>query len=328
MREAKHQLLRDAPAIVRKRVGVVGCGRWGSKHLKALQRIAEDASIDSIVACDLDVAALERARSMGFEVHDDPETLVDLFQLNAVIIATPNDSHFDLGKRFLLKGVDVFLEKPLATTFGHASSLVSIAIQEGRVLKSGFLLRFHPCVIDVKKQIRTGRIGAIQAIHYRKKTTRIWDGVSHALDSLAIHGVDLAEFLLDGQNPLRISEVIGFHNSTELTLEYPNQVEIHLDVGWDSKADVAELEVIGQNGRIIVQLQQHGQYEIVDRQSRIEVVKSKHSPLEAVLLDFLEGDVTSMAASTGSILRTIKCVEQARLQLISSGYPKTRELKR
>ena len=327
MGEAKHQLLRDAPAIVRKRVGVVGCGRWGSKHLKALQRIAEDASIDSIVACDLDVATLERARSMGFEVHDDPETLVDLFQLNAVIIATPNDSHFDLGKRFLLKGVDVFLEKPLATTFGHASSLISIAIQEGRVLKSGFLLRFHPCVIDVKKQIRTGRIGAIQAIHYRKKTTRIWDGVSHALDSLAIHGVDLAEFLLDGQNPLRISEVIGFHNSTELTLEYPNQVEIHLDVGWDSKADVAELEIIGTNGRFLVSLQNHCQYSADFEKPETVFVECIHPPLEGVLIDFLCTMSSSIASSTGSILRTIKCIEQARLQLPISRYPNIRELK-
>ncbi len=327
MGEAKHQLLRDAPAIVRKRVGVVGCGRWGSKHLKALQRIAEDASIDSIVACDLDVATLERARSMGFEVHDDPETLVDLFQLNAVIIATPNDSHFDLGKRFLLKGVDVFLEKPLATTFGHASSLISIAIQEGRVLKSGFLLRFHPCVIDVKKQIRTGRIGAIQAIHYRKKTTRIWDGVSHALDSLAIHGVDLAEFLLDGQNPLRISEVIGFHKSTELTLEYPNQVEIHLDVGWDSKADVAELEIIGTNGRFLVSLQNHCQYSADFEKPETVFVECIHPPLEGVLIDFLCTMSSSIASSTGSILRTIKCIEQARLQLPISRYPNIRELK-
>ncbi|MEC7168280.1 MAG: Gfo/Idh/MocA family oxidoreductase [Candidatus Thermoplasmatota archaeon] len=311
-----------------RRIGVVGCGRWGSRHLVALQNLVDEADISCIVACDVDATALKWIGGDDILLHNDPNTLVEQFNLDSVIVATPNETHYELGNTFLKKGIDVFLEKPIATTFEDASSLVSTSIHRGKMLKSGFLLRFHPCIIDARAQIRTGRIGAIQTIRYSKNAQRQGDDSAHALDALAIHGIDLAEFLLDGQTPCRISEVIGSHTSCALTLEYPNQVEIAIDVGWGADADIAELEVIGQNGRIIVQLQQHGQYEIVDRQSRIEVVKSKHSPLEAVLLDFLEGDVTSMAASTGSILRTIKCVEQARLQLISSGYPKTRELKR
>ena len=148
------------------------------------------------------------------------------------------------------------------------------------------------------------------------------------MDTLAIHGIDLAEFLLDGQTPLRISEVVGSRTSCALTLEYPNQVEISIGVGWEAETDVAELEVIGRNGRILVQLQQHEQYEILKNQSEIQSVQSDHTPLEAVLLDFLLPDSASIAASTGSILRTIKCVEQARLQLTAQGRSKTRELKR
>ena len=113
-----------------------------------------------------------------------------------------------------------------------------------------------------------------------------------------------------------------------MTLEYPNQVEICIDVGWEAEADVAELEVIGRNGRILVHLQQHRQYEILKDQPSIKSVESNHTPLQSVLLDFLQSDTTSLAASTGTILRTIKCVEQARLQLAAQGRSKTRELKR
>ncbi len=310
-----------------KRIGVVGCGRWGSKHLSALQQIAEQGSVDAIVACDVHRIALEQAKSMGFEVHDDPTNLVETFQLDAVIVATPNDSHFELGKRFLMEGVDVFLEKPLATTFDHASSLVSIAIQEGKILKSGFLLRFHPCIVDVKQQIRRGRIGAIQAIHYRKKSVRLDDGQSHALDSLAIHGVDLAEFLLDGQTPLRISEVTGSRRSARLTLEYPHQVEIRIDVGWDSEENIAEVEIIGADKSIRVSLQDHHQYSIGGDTHEPKEMEHQRTPLEGVLLDFLSGESPSIASSTGSILRTIKCIEQARMQLNALGRLNTRELK-
>ena len=311
-----------------QRVGVVGCGRWGSKHLHALENLAEEADIECIVACDVNPIALARVEDNRILLHNDPHTLVEQFNLDSVIVATPNETHYKLGTMFLNKGVNVFLEKPIATTFDHASSLVSTSVHEGKTFKSGFLLRFHPCIIDARTQIRSGRIGAIQSIRYAKNVQRRGDESSHALDTLAIHGIDLAEFLLDGQTPLRISEVVGSRTSCALTLEYPNQVEIYIDVGWESEADVAELEVVGRNGRILVQLQQHGQYQILQDYSTIKSVEPNHTPLEAVLLDFLESDSSSSAASTGSILRTIKCVEQARLQLTAQGRSKTRELKR
>jgi predicted dehydrogenase len=293
-----------------------------------LECLAKKANIECIVACDVHPTALARIESDRILLHDDPLTLVEQFNLDSVIIATPNETHYELGTMFLNKGVNVFLEKPIATTFDDASSLVSTSVHEGKTLKSGFLLRFHPCIIDARTQIRSGKIGAIQSIRYSKNVQRRGDEASHALDTLAIHGIDLAEFLLDGQTPLRISEVVGSRTFCALILEYPNQVEISIDVGWETEADVAELEVIGRNGQILVQLQQHEQYEIVKAHSTIQYAESNHTPLEAVLLDFLRPESASLAAPTGSILRTIKCVEQARLQLAAQGRSKTRELKR
>ena len=311
-----------------QRVGVVGCGRWGLKHLRALEMVAEEADIECIVACDVHPTAFTRIDSDRILLHNDPHTLVEQYDLDSVIVATPNETHYELGMMFLNKKVDVFLEKPIATTFDHASSLVSTSVHVGKTLKSGFLLRFHPCIVDARTQIRAGKIGAIQSIRYSKNVQRQGDGTAHALDTLAIHGIDLVEFLLDGQTPLRISEVVGSRTSCALTLEYPDQVEISIDVGWEAEADVAELEVMGRNGRILVKLQEHEGYEILDDEVSIKSVGSNHTPLEAVLLDFLTSDSTSFAASTGSILRTIKCVEKARLQLTAQGRSKTRELKR
>ena len=311
-----------------RRIGVVGCGRWGSKHLQALRQIAQKESIEAIVACDVDTVALQKARSMGFQVHDDPETLVKLFQLDAVVIATPNGSHYHLGKQFLQQRVDVFLEKPIAETFEHASSLVATAIQEGKTLKTGFLLRFHPCLVNVRERIRKGEIGAIQSMEYLKKSMRAEDGVSHALDSLAIHGVDLAEFLLDGQGPTRISEINGSRISTNLTLEYPNQVEVRIDVGWNSDTNIGKISIVGTEGSILVTLDNHQKFVVLREQKQSIVVDSFQTPLEGVLRDFLQNESLSSAASTGSILRTINCIDIARQQLAGSGSLNTRELKR
>ena len=307
-------------------MGVVGCGRWGAKHLIALQNMPD--VVDCIVACDLDEVVLKSVQSESIQVHNNPKTLVNKFDLDAVVVVTPNQTHYSLGKQFLSQGVDVFLEKPMATTFDHASVLASAAVQEGSALKSGFLLRFHPCIEDAKSKIHGGRIGAIQSIHYRKKTTRKDDGVSHSLDSLAIHGVDLAEYLLNDQTPLRISEVIGTRTQSQLTLEYPNQVEIHIDVGWNASTDISELEIMGTDGRILIQLQNHSDFIIENEKIKTVPVNSNRTPLEGVLHDFLINNSPSIASSTGSILRTIQCIEIARSQLVTSGRSDTRELKR
>ena len=168
-----------------QRVGVVGCGRWGSKHLRALECLAMEAHIECIVACDVNPIALARVEDNRILLHNDPHTLVEQFNLDSVIVATPNETHYELGTMFLNKGVNVFLEKPIATTFDHASSLVSTSVHEGKTLKSGFLLRFHPCIIDARTQIRSGKIGAIQSIWYSKNVQRQGDESSHALDTLA-----------------------------------------------------------------------------------------------------------------------------------------------
>ena len=307
-------------------MGVVGCGRWGAKHLIALQNMPD--VVDCIVACDLDEVVLKSVQTESIQIHKNPKTLVDKFDLDAVVVVTPNQTHYSLGKQFLSQGVDVFLEKPMATTFDHASVLASAAVQEGSALKSGFLLRFHPCIEDAKSKIHGGRIGAIQSIHYRKKTTRKDDGVSHSLDSLAIHGVDLAEYLLNDQTPLRISEVIETRTQSQLTLEYPNQVEIHIDVGWNASTDISELEIMGTDGRILIQLQNHSDFIIENEKIKTVYVNSNRTPLEGVLHDFLINNSPSTASSTGSILRTIQCIEIARSQLVTSGRSDTRELKR
>ena len=71
-----------------RRVGVIGCGRWGSKHLESLRTLADEAEIECIVACDVDVSVLDSIQHQDIALHDNPKTLVERFGLDAVIIAT------------------------------------------------------------------------------------------------------------------------------------------------------------------------------------------------------------------------------------------------
>ena len=312
------------------RVAVVGCGRWGSHHLTALRRLRDQLNIIHIIACDNDKVIAQSLRESGYTVHEDATTLVDEHQLDAVIVATPNSTHYSLGKMFLEQEVHALVEKPLSVHHDSASSLVSISVEKGKVLKTGFLLRFHPCVQDLHSRIRSGELGAIERIEYKRLSTREGDSTSNCLDSLAIHGLDIATLLLSEQSPMAISSVVGDERHSKLILEFPYQVEVEIEAGWGCKQNVAEFRLHGSNGVAIVHLNQHDLYSIIrDGKEETVLADSEQTPLDGQLIDFLTfNSKTSSAASTGSILRTIDCIEQARLKLTSRGVKTARELKR
>ena len=231
---------------------------------------------------------------------------------------------------FLEQEVHALVEKPLSVHHDSASSLVSISVEKGKVLKTGFLLRFHPCVQDLHSRIRLGELGAIERIEYKRLSTREGDSNSNCLDSLAIHGLDIATLLLSEQSPMAISSVVGDERHSKLILEFPYQVEVEIEAGWGCQQNVALFRLHGSNGIAIVRLNQHDSYSIIrDGNEEPVMVNSKQSPLDGQLIDFLTFDSkTTSAASTGSILRTIDCIEQARLKLASLGVKTARELKR
>jgi predicted dehydrogenase len=323
-------LLNGSAINVSLRVAVIGCGRWGSHHLTALRRLRDQLNIEHIIACDSDKIIAQSLRESGYTVHEDATTLVDEHQLDAVIVATPNSTHYSLGKMFLKQEVHALVEKPLSVHHDSASSLVSISVEKGKVLKTGFLLRFHPCVQDLHSRIRSGELGAIERIEYKRLSTREGDSNSNCLDSLAIHGLDIATLLLSEQSPMAISSVFGDERHSKLILEFPYQVEVEIEAGWGCQQNIAQFRLHGSNGIAIVRLNQHDSYSIIrDGNEEPVMIDSKQSPLDGQLIDFLTFDSkTSSAASTGSILRTIDCIEQARLKLASLGVKTARELKR
>lgn len=323
-------MLNGLADIVSLRVAVVGCGRWGSHHLAALVRLQNQLNIEHIVACDNDRNVAQSLRSSGYCVHEDAKSLVDVHNVDAVIVATPNNTHYALGKMFLEQGVHALVEKPLSVDHDLASSLVSISVEMGKILKTGFLLRFHPCVQDLYSRIRSGNLGAIERIEYMRLSSRNGDSESNCLDSLAIHGLDVATHLLSEQSPMAISRVYGDNRCAKLLLEFPYQVEVEIEVGWGHKQNVAEFKIYGTNGLAVVQLNQHDSYTILRDGVHVNIgVECKQAPLDGQLEDFLTFDSkTTYAASTGSILRTIDCIEQARQKLLSQGVEAARELKR
>ena len=181
------------------RLAVVGVGHLGRQHARVA---AQTAGITLVGVHDhhkgrAEEVALER----GTVVLSGPEEVAS--RADAVVVATPTATHAALVRFFLERGLDVLVEKPIATSFGEADSLVSLARARGRVLEVGHVERYNPAVVAV-----LGRIAGplfIEGHRLGAPTARRLD-VDVVLD-LMIHDLQIVMALV--QRPVREVRAAG-----------------------------------------------------------------------------------------------------------------------
>ena len=130
------------------RVGVVGCGSFGRNHARVYRDLQKDAAqnVEFVGIADADRARAQTiAKEFGTRAYASPEELIAA-GVHAVSVAVPTVSHLAVATRLLENGVDVLIEKPLATTVAEADKLIALAKANGRVAQAGHLERFNPAV--------------------------------------------------------------------------------------------------------------------------------------------------------------------------------------
>ena len=189
------------------RWGIAGCG-WVARDYVAP---AIAASANGLLAAlhDVSAASLSRAAALFPEAtpYDNPATF--FAAIDAVYVASPNDSHRPLVEAAAAAGVPVLCEKPMATTLADARAMVAACEQAGVSYATAFDQRFHPAHQHLASLVQGGALGTVTALriayccwvgadfqgdNWRVDPARAGGG---ALIDLAPHGLDLAAFLLD-----------------------------------------------------------------------------------------------------------------------------------
>jgi len=177
--------------------GVIGTGYWGSNHARVAAELAEGGDLDSVVLCDIDEQRVQDlASSYGVEYTTDYQQL-DSLGVDAVTIATPSPTHHEIATTLLRDGIDCLVEKPLALNSDDAWDMVETANAEERVLGVGHIFRYHPALSDLKKRIERGEIGEIKYLNTSRFSFRVPRTTAGALYSLAVHDVDISNYLLE-----------------------------------------------------------------------------------------------------------------------------------
>ena len=133
---------------------VCGAGVFGRNHLRVYRALEDEGApirLAAIVEPDL-VRAGAAATDWGVPVFSSVEDCLAARSRNEVAfgaasICTPTSAHFQVGEALLAAGIDILVEKPIATSVSEATRLIALAANHGRILQTGHLERFNPAVI-------------------------------------------------------------------------------------------------------------------------------------------------------------------------------------
>ena len=184
-------------------VAVIGAGYWGTKLIYeylALSRENKHVKLSAIV--DISKERLkyiaEKFNLPGSILYTDVEQVVKNEKINAVHIATPNETHFQLASLMLKHDKHVLLEKPMALSSREAFKLVRLAETADKVLLVGHIFRFNNALTKVRKMIKNNELGEIRYLDLTWATYLVPPPANRdIIFDLAPHPVDIINFLLD-----------------------------------------------------------------------------------------------------------------------------------
>lgn len=234
----------------RWRIGVIGCGEWGPNHVR---NFAALPNAEVVGVADLREQRLDRikAQSPGVALFRDASEMMAVAKPDAVVVATPTMTHYDVVRQALQAGKHVLSEKPLCLTGAEADALVQMADERNLRLMVGHVFLFNPGILKLKDLITTGQMGRLFYLFARRTNLGpIRSDVNAVLD-LASHDISIYNFLLDAV-PTEVSAVgksflqPGIQDVSVITLQYPGDVVGSIHVSWLDPKKVREITVVGE----------------------------------------------------------------------------------
>jgi predicted dehydrogenase len=237
------------------RVAAVGCGYWGPNVIRNLDAVP---GFEVCCICDADPNRLRpvASRYPNARATTDVAEIFDDRAIDAVYIATPVSTHYELVKRALEADKHVLVEKPLAMTVDQAEHLADLAQARRLTLMVGHTFVFSPPVRKVKELIDGSQIGPI----YYVETTRVNLGLFQkdvsVLWDLGPHDVSILTYWL-GEVPVRVSararSYLGeaLEDVAFLTLEFPSGILAQVQISWLAPYKLRRTSIVGRQRMIV-----------------------------------------------------------------------------
>jgi predicted dehydrogenase len=306
-------------------IGVAGLGYWGPNLLRVLSDMPE---VRLSWLCDRDPDRLERfaRRYPAVPVTSDVGDMLADPNVDAVVLATPVFTHFELGMAALAAGKHTFVEKPLACRSDLASQMLASAEAAGLVLMCGHTFIYSPAVRAVRRYIDEGAIGKVFFISssrvnlglHQRDISVVWDLGPHDF-SILLH------WLRESPETVRAigrdSIVPGIADVAFITLGFASGVVANVELSWLAPSKLRRTVVVGSEKMVVYEdgalepvrvydrgvvyedPETFGEYHLSYRTGDVLSPRlESHEPLSAEMTDFVKAVRTGASPLSGPAL--------------------------
>jgi predicted dehydrogenase len=230
------------------RIGVVGCGYWGSKHARVLAGAHGVAELSLIDSNGDATCQLGRTYSIA---HVFLNLQSALPYVDAVVIATPPRTHAELALLATRAGKHVLVEKPLATSVREARALLAQADRSRVTLMVGHTFLYDPALRELRRRMRAGQLGEALYIHSARLNLGLYQPDVDVVWDLAPHDISVMNFLTDSLPKSATAWVDslsfgGVHDLAFFRLEYDNpKVVGYAHISWLDPRKTRRVTVVG-----------------------------------------------------------------------------------
>lgn len=241
------------------RVGVVGAGGMGARHATNLSTRVTGARVGGVTDLDRDRAE-KLAAGCGGVTFESERDLIRASEIDAVVIASPDDTHADLVLECLRNGKPVLCEKPLATSAEDARRVIDAEVELGRrLVQIGFMRRYDPQHVAVAEAVASGEIGAPVLFKGTHRNLAAAPGATSEsiLFNSAVHDLDSARWFLDAEIEevsVRGADTAGSGEALDLQVIQLSlsggrlaDIEVYVNAGYGYEVDA---EVVGDAGTV------------------------------------------------------------------------------
>lgn len=229
----------------------------------------------------------------SIKVTSDIDSIWTNAEIDAVIIATPVFTHFDLAKKALTAGKHVLLEKPMTDTVAHAEELIALAKTHGKVLMVDHTFLYTSAVQKMKALIDSGELGDVKYFDSTRINLGLIQQDVNVLWDLAPHDISILDYLIPAK-PMSVQAtgVSHIHNGIEniayLTVKYAHDFIAHFHCSWSSPVKI-RMMLLGGDKKMVV-------FNDMEPTEKIRIYDTAHTvstdeEKQRVLVDYRVGDV-------------------------------------
>ena len=287
-------------------LGIIGHGYWGPNLLRNYMQLPDS---NVVMVSDLDPAKLQPAKALypAIQTSSDPADIFSHADIQALAIATPVSTHFELADKALDAGKHVLITKPFTSSSQEAQALIKKAAEKDLVLAVDHTFVYTGAVRKIKELIDQGELGKI----YYYDSTRINLGLFqhdvNVLWDLAVHDLTIMDYILP-------SKAVGVaatgmrhvpnepENVAYLTVFFEDHLIAHINVNWLAPVKVRQTLVGGSEKMIVYNdLEPSEKIRIYDR--GVDVQNNPEN-IYQMLISYRSGDMWAPHLDLTEALRT------------------------